>query len=46
MMVLLTICSVVSGYGYYKMNPHDLIPAIAFGVGLFGIMLSFSRNIK
>ena len=43
-MLILTLCSVLAGYGYYKMNPHDPLVAFLFGFGLLGIMLSFNRQ--
>ena len=44
MLIFLTFCCFAGGYAFYKMNPHDLFPAIAFGLGLVGIMMSFARN--
>ena len=43
---LLTLGCLSAGYTYYKMNPNDLIPAIAFTIGMTGILLSFLRQSK
>lgn len=45
-MLLLTICCLIGGYGFYKVNNDDLISAVGFTVGILGIMLSVIRNKK
>lgn len=42
----LTLCCIMAGYGYYKMNPHDGWVAVVFTIGISGIMLSVLRNAK
>lgn len=44
--VLLISACIMGGYGFYKMNPHDELSSVAFGVGLTGIALSVLRNSK
>ncbi|MES3037075.1 MAG: hypothetical protein V4736_04135 [Bdellovibrionota bacterium] len=43
---LLTFACLLTGYGFYKMNPHDPIIAVVFTIGALGIMLSVLRNKK
>jgi uncharacterized membrane protein len=42
----LTIACLMTGYGFYKMNHEEVFPAVAFTVGILGIMLSVLRNRK
>lgn len=42
----LTLACLLTGYGYYKANPHDPLVAIIFTIGILGILLSVLRNQK
>lgn len=44
--LLLTLACLMTGYGYYKANPHDPFVAIIFTLGILGILLSVLRNQK
>lgn len=46
LVVTLTICVLLAGHLFYKLNSGDLVNSIAFTVGLLGIMLSVLRNLK
>jgi hypothetical protein len=39
----LTIACVMAGIGFYKMD-NDIVPAIAFTLGMLGIILSVLRR--
>jgi hypothetical protein len=43
-MVVLAASALVTGWGYYRMNPHDPVPAAVLAFGLLGLLLSVGRT--
>lgn len=44
--LLLSVCCILGGYSFYKLNNGDSWNAIFFTIGILGIMLSVLRNSK